>query len=203
MPRQLEFEKVKKRLSDLALDCLELDVVDNDQDNESQDKNEDNEPDNETKNKNDCQDGSTNSEDTIEAGMPHDSQGHETNEINRQMDTQTKAYVEAIIQSSTNFIGNESNINRLRDNEPPTRQNSETSRTYTTYTTGTDYNTEQGKGNYLSTPVINSLIEKINSENTLLRETELDDVKSVKYKITSRKFSALSYVSLKPLSDVQ
>ncbi|CAG8775329.1 12543_t:CDS:1, partial [Cetraspora pellucida] len=102
----------------------------------------------------------------------------------------------------TNLIGNGSNINRSRDNEPPTRQNPETSRTHTTQTTSTDYNTEQGEGNYPSTPIINSLITKINSENTLSRETELDDVKSVKYKITNRKFPALSYVSLKPLSDV-
>ncbi|CAG8829601.1 1354_t:CDS:1, partial [Dentiscutata erythropus] len=56
----------------------------------------------------------------------------------------------------------------------------------------------QGEGNYPSTPIINSLIAKINSGNTLSRETELDDVKSVKYKITNRKFPALSYVSLKP-----
>ena len=100
----------------------------------------------------------------------------------------------------TNLIGNGSNINRPRDNEPP---KPETSRTHTTQTTGTDYNTEQGEGNYPSTPIINSLITKINSGNTLSRETELDDVKSVKYKITNRKFPALSYVSLKPLSDVQ
>ncbi|CAG8666099.1 17073_t:CDS:1, partial [Cetraspora pellucida] len=56
------------------------------------------------KNKNDSQDGSTNSENTIEAGTPHVSQGYETSEINRQMDTQTKAYVEAIIQSLTTSI---------------------------------------------------------------------------------------------------
>ncbi|CAG8569799.1 6735_t:CDS:1 [Cetraspora pellucida] len=151
------------------------------------------------KNKDDCQDKSTNSENTIEAGMPHDSQGHETNEINRQMNTQTKAYMETIIQSSatstmenmqqymdqqlevqkewslrcieminqcfaqleqTNLIGNGSNTNQPQDNEPLTRQNFETSRTHTMHTTGTDYNTEQGEGNYLSTLVINSLIKK-------------------------------------------
>ncbi|CAG8774033.1 8530_t:CDS:2 [Cetraspora pellucida] len=98
---------------------------------------------------------------------------------------------------------NRSNINQPRDNKPPTRQYPETSRTHTMQTTSTDYNTEQEEGNYLSTSIINSLITKINSENTLLRETELDDVKSVKYKIINRKFSVLSYMLLKLLSNIQ
>ncbi|CAG8465336.1 7618_t:CDS:2, partial [Dentiscutata heterogama] len=127
------------------------------------------------KNKDDSQDGSTNSEDTIETnGYTDKSSRGSNNPVISNVNN--RKYV-AIHGPATGSNG--SNINRPRDNEPLTKQNPETSRIYTMQTTSTDFNTEQGE------------------------ETELDDVKSVKYKITNRKFPALSYVSLKPLSDVQ
>ncbi|RIB18715.1 hypothetical protein C2G38_2036657 [Gigaspora rosea] len=70
-------------------------------------------------------------------------------------------------------------------------------------TTSTEDNMKPQEGNFPSTPIINSLITRINSEDFQTGEAELDDIKSVRYKFTSRRFPALSYLSLKPLSDVQ
>ncbi|KAF0437064.1 hypothetical protein F8M41_004490 [Gigaspora margarita] len=56
------------------------------------------------KSKDDCQDGSTPSEDTIEASTSQEIQEHETNVGDITIDTQTKAYVDAIIRSTATAI---------------------------------------------------------------------------------------------------
>ncbi|CAG8606685.1 20608_t:CDS:2, partial [Gigaspora rosea] len=114
------------------------------------------------KSKDDCQDGSTPSEDTIEASTSQEIQEHETNAGDITIDTQTKAYA-----------------------------------------TSTEGNMEPQEGNFPSTPIINSLITRITSEDPQTGEAGSDDIKSVRYKFTSRRFPALSYLSLKPLSDIQ
>ncbi|CAG8500198.1 12768_t:CDS:2 [Dentiscutata heterogama] len=155
------------------------------------------------KSKDDSQDGSTNLEDTIEAGTLYESQGHERNEMNRQIDTQTKAYVDTIIQATTTSIME--NMWQYMDQQLEIQRewSSRCIETINQRFAMLEQTNLIGSGNNNNRPIINSLIVRINPENTHLGVAEFDEVKSVKYKLTSRKFPALSYVSLKPLSDVQ
>ncbi|KAF0485248.1 hypothetical protein F8M41_022857 [Gigaspora margarita] len=194
------------------------------------------------KSKDDCQDGSTPSEDTIEASISQEIQEHKTNVGDITIDTQTKAYVDAIICSTAtaimentrqymdqqleiqkewnercietinqrfaqleqaNLLDSRNSSNQASDNKPSTRQQPNISRTHIMQATSTEGNMELQEGNFPSTPIINSLITRINLGDSQIGETGSDDIKSVKYKFTSRRFPALSYLSLKPLSDVQ
>ncbi|KAF0356611.1 hypothetical protein F8M41_014728 [Gigaspora margarita] len=102
-----------------------------------------------------------------------------------------------------NLLDSRNSSNQASDNEPSTRQQPNISRTHIMQATSTEGNMEPQEGNFPSTPIINSLITRINSGDSQIGEAGSDDIKSVKYKFTSRRFPALSYLSLKPLSDIQ
>ncbi|KAF0533033.1 hypothetical protein F8M41_010733 [Gigaspora margarita] len=168
------------------------------------------------KSKDDCQDGSTPSEDTIEANAIIRSTATEIMENTRQyMDQQLeiqKEWNERCIETinqrfaqleQANLLDSRNSSNQASDNEPSTRQLPNISRTHIIQATSTEGNMEPQEGNFPSTPIINSLITRINSGDSQIGEAGSDDIKSVKYKFTSRRFPALSYLSLKPLSDVQ
>ncbi|CAG8824623.1 13510_t:CDS:1, partial [Gigaspora rosea] len=57
-----------------------------------------------TKSKNNCQDGSTLSEDIIEASTLQEIQEHKTNTGDMTIDIQTKVYIDAIIRSTAAAI---------------------------------------------------------------------------------------------------
>ncbi|CAG8786039.1 15318_t:CDS:2, partial [Cetraspora pellucida] len=120
------------------------------------------------------QDESATSGDTVKVSALHKSQRQDADEKNIQIDTETKSYLD------TNLIGSVENNSQINKNNPSTKQHPEANRTHIIQATSTN-----------------------SSRRCRLREVELDEVKSVKYKLTNRKLLALSYVSLKPLSNIQ
>ncbi|CAG8684688.1 7051_t:CDS:2, partial [Cetraspora pellucida] len=157
------------------------------------------------------QDEKATSEDTVEVHASHESQRQDTDKRNIQIDTETKSYLDAIIQSTASAIME--NMRQYIDQQLEAQRewnlrcietiNQCFAQLEQTNLIGSVENNRLQEGNYPSTLIINSLLARINPEYVQLREVELDEVKLVKYKLTNRKFPVLSYMSLKPLSDGQ
>ncbi|CAG8762298.1 1585_t:CDS:1, partial [Cetraspora pellucida] len=103
----------------------------------------------------------------------------------------------------TNTLDSEIRNNQVSDNDPAmARQYPESNRRNILQAPNTERSMDPQEGNYPSTPVINDLIARIDSESSQVGELGLD-IKSVKYKSTNRKYPALNYVSLSSISDAQ
>ncbi|CAG8729196.1 2053_t:CDS:1 [Cetraspora pellucida] len=105
------------------------------------------------------------------------------------------------IQTST--LDSEVRNNQFGDNDPMmTKQYPESNQRNIPQAPNIERSMGPQEGNYPSTPVINNLIARIDSEISQVEGLGLD-VKSVKYKLTNRKYLVLNYVLLSLISDVQ